>query len=126
VQAAPHVTVWLIEARRPDMSCKRTEVEFSRAGTKKERTSARYAQGFDRCNHLLIKMAEAGKSAVVPGCKPAPRCKTSRRLATTHIQTASITIAFKLGAGWSSLVARRAHNPKVVGSNPTPARKNSK
>ena len=25
------------------------------------------------------------------------------------------------GAGWSSLVARRAHNPKVVGSNPTPA-----
>ena len=24
-------------------------------------------------------------------------------------------------AGWSSQVARRAHNPKVVGSNPTPA-----
>lgn len=24
-------------------------------------------------------------------------------------------------AGWSSLVARRAHNPKAVGSNPTPA-----
>src|SRR4051812_2209932 len=27
----------------------------------------------------------------------------------------------KTAAGWSSLVARRAHNPKVVGSNPTPA-----
>src|SRR5690606_26235597 len=27
----------------------------------------------------------------------------------------------ELGAGWSSLVARRAHNPEVVGSNPTPA-----
>ena len=26
-------------------------------------------------------------------------------------------------AGWSSQVARRAHNPKVVGSNPTPATK---
>ncbi len=25
------------------------------------------------------------------------------------------------GAGWSSLAARRAHNPKVVGSNPAPA-----
>ena len=25
------------------------------------------------------------------------------------------------GAGWSSLVARRAHNPKVAGSNPAPA-----
>jgi hypothetical protein len=28
---------------------------------------------------------------------------------------------FKTDAGWSSLVARRAHNPKVVGSNPAPA-----
>ena len=26
-------------------------------------------------------------------------------------------------AGWSSLVARRAHNPKVVGSNPAPTTK---
>ena len=25
------------------------------------------------------------------------------------------------GAGWSSPVARQAHNLKVVGSNPTPA-----
>ena len=24
-------------------------------------------------------------------------------------------------AGWSSLVARRAHNPEVIGSNPVPA-----
>src|SRR5690554_439776 len=29
-------------------------------------------------------------------------------------------------AGWSSLVARRAHNPKVVGSNPTPATRQNK
>ena len=28
-------------------------------------------------------------------------------------------------AGWSSLVARRAHNPKVIGSNPVPATKYS-
>jgi hypothetical protein len=28
---------------------------------------------------------------------------------------------YHLCAGWSSLVARRAHNPEVVGSNPTPA-----
>ena len=28
-------------------------------------------------------------------------------------------------AGWSSLVARRAHNPEVVGSNPAPATKSS-
>ena len=30
---------------------------------------------------------------------------------------------FLIGAGWSSPVARWAHNPKVVGSNPTPATK---
>ena len=29
-------------------------------------------------------------------------------------------------AGWSSSVARRAHNPKVVGSNPAPATKKFK
>ena len=29
-------------------------------------------------------------------------------------------------AGWSSLVARRAHNPKVVGSNPAPATNSTK
>ncbi len=32
----------------------------------------------------------------------------------------------KLYAGWSSLVARRAHNPKVNGSNPFPATKKIK
>ena len=31
------------------------------------------------------------------------------------------TIRYHQFAGWSSLVARRAHNPEVVGSNPTPA-----
>ena len=27
----------------------------------------------------------------------------------------------QIDAGWSSLAARRAHNPKVAGSNPAPA-----
>src|SRR3974390_252204 len=31
--------------------------------------------------------------------------------------------ASRFGAGWSSPVARQAHNLKVVGSNPTPATK---
>src|SRR6266576_2856715 len=34
-------------------------------------------------------------------------------------------IADHSDAGWSSLVARRAHNPEVVGSNPTPATTNA-
>ena len=32
-----------------------------------------------------------------------------------------LTIGDPSDAGWSSLVARRAHNPKVAGSNPAPA-----
>ncbi len=32
----------------------------------------------------------------------------------------------RFDAGWSSLVARQAHNLKVVGSNPTPATSNKK
>ncbi len=32
-----------------------------------------------------------------------------------------LRILGSVDAGWSSLVARRAHNPKVVGSNPAPA-----
>ncbi len=32
-------------------------------------------------------------------------------------------IAYDGDAGWSSPVARRAHNPKVGGSNPPPATK---
>ena len=31
------------------------------------------------------------------------------------------TIIYIVDAGWSSLEARRAHNPKVTGSNPVPA-----
>jgi hypothetical protein len=38
-------------------------------------------------------------------------------------KTASITTP---GAGWSSPVARQAHNLKVVGSNPTPATKSTR
>ena len=30
-------------------------------------------------------------------------------------------IIYLVSAGWSSLEARRAHNPKVAGSNPAPA-----
>ena len=37
------------------------------------------------------------------------------------IATGSLAWCHKHDAGWSSSVARRAHNPKVVGSNPTPA-----
>ena len=34
---------------------------------------------------------------------------------------AAASLGYSRYAGWSSLVARRAHNPKVVSSNLTPA-----
>ena len=33
----------------------------------------------------------------------------------------TVRFALVASAGWSSLAARRAHNPKVTGSNPVPA-----
>ncbi len=54
----------------------------------------------------------------------------SRRLSPVTPRRRRIRFAFPVrsakmraptGAGWSSLAARRAHNPKVAGSNPAPA-----
>ncbi len=42
------------------------------------------------------------------------------RLTPCHYPTVRYTLDV-CDAGWSSLVARRAHNPKVAGSNPAPA-----
>ena len=39
------------------------------------------------------------------------------------LQAINIKKKKQFNAGWSSLVARQAHNLKVVGSNPTPATK---
>ena len=53
-------------------------------------------------------MAETGGSA-----RASDRCLTWRNFLVIY--------ATRSDAGWSSLVARRAHNPKVIGSNPVPA-----
>ena len=45
--------------------------------------------------------------------------KTSKELK----KSINLKIEFKYIAGWSSLVARQAHNLKVGGSNPSPATK---
>ena len=42
---------------------------------------------------------------------------------TLNISKSPIPNSYNITAGWSSLVARWAHNPKVVGSNPSPATK---
>ena len=44
----------------------------------------------------------------------------NRQVGQTTREFESLILLYII-AGWSSLVARRAHNPKVVGSNPAPA-----
>ena len=48
------------------------------------------------------------------------KCRSRRGKSGTRLRQVSRQLN-KFIAGWSSLVARRAHNPKVVGSNPAPA-----
>ena len=50
-------------------------------------------------------------------------CRWWRRRQYCLTQRTKSRIIYFSDAGWSSLAARRAHNPKVVGSNPTPATK---
>ena len=63
---------------------------------------------------------------VVGGCPPVRvgRCQACINQVSSMqiLKEAQYFIIFTI-AGWSSLVARRAHNPKVVGSNPAPATK---
>ena len=62
--------------------------------------------------------ARVGRDPRAPVCRVA--CILKRLL---HPLAVCPIIFSSTDAGWSSLAARRAHNPKVVGSNPTPATK---
>ena len=70
-------------------------------------------------------VARRAHNPKVVGSNPAPATNnsptgfvTEKHYKSTHYTLCSSVIS---DAGWSSLVARRAHNPKVVGSNPAPA-----
>ena len=67
--------------------------------------------------HNLAKVGVAGSS-------PVSRSRMQQTARRHDGKTASGSLdegGRDIDAGWSSLVARRAHNPEVVGSNPTPA-----
>src|SRR4051794_25051324 len=69
--------------------------------------------------------ASRGRTGERPGGAPASapgahRRATVRRPAPSSRRRAGARLLGS-AAGWSSLVARRAHNPKVAGSNPAPA-----
>jgi hypothetical protein len=64
----------------------------------------------------LIPSPETGDTST----KGLTRYGTHRRLARLRLHKSGKSRTIN-DAGWSSLVARRAHNPKVVSSNLTPA-----
>src|SRR4051794_11689430 len=77
-------------------------------------TVRRGAAGGLRRGHTARLPQPAGRQP--PGGPPSPgeEDPTSAAGPATRYSAAD-------AAGWSSLVARRAHNPKVAGSNPAPA-----
>src|SRR3978361_1308681 len=80
--------------------------------------AARHASADER-PESPIAPARSGRRA------PRARRRRSRRGApeehTGLAFTGSLGYRAVTDAGWSSPVARRAHNPKVAGSNPAPA-----
>ena len=59
----------------------------------------------------ILRASDCGAMTTVTPAEPIGLWSDAKKGAVTE----------SIDAGWSSLVARRAHNPKVVGSNPAPA-----
>ena len=89
-----------VRSPSPPFSRSRTlGLSVANQGTRRYNGCPPYAGIAQLVEHNLAKVGVAGSSPV------------------SRSPQAGSTIV----AGWSSLVARRAHNPEVVGSNPTPA-----
>jgi hypothetical protein len=80
----------------------------------------------------MVLSLKRWKSRSSPGiearatCKHAPYQKPIHNFFYTYSLTGTrvpieVSLRWDLGAGWSSPVARQAHNLKVTGSNPVPA-----
>ncbi len=68
------------------------------------------------CNQQVI-----GSSPIIGLCMRLNDCERKRSLSFVRFLFIFFWEFPGNVAGWSSLEARRAHNPEVVGSNPTPA-----
>ena len=79
------------------------------------RRSAREGGLVDRRANIEAIFATIRKSSIVRYMRT---IKAVDRRAKVEVER---QVVYYLSAGWSSLVARRAHNPKVVSSNLTPA-----
>ena len=74
---------------------------------------------------LLLKQWKSRSSPGFAGGAGKKPIHDFEKAAAGHVRAAAFLLAQRCAAGgdagWSSPVARQAHNLKVVGSNPTPA-----
>src|SRR5213082_1839560 len=76
-----------------------------------------WGRGFEsRFPLCRLRIGDCGLRIVRQGLVGYAQARTTPQFAIRNPQS-----EIRHDAGWSSLVARRAHNPEVVGSNPTPA-----
>ena len=97
------------EARRP------------REGTPEGRKSERMYQLRDRCVILATDLSRFFQNMNLGLALRRFVCPIPTAFNPLQPAIHLLIIRPLVDAGWSSLVARRAHNPKVVGSNPAPA-----
>ena len=69
----------------------------------------------------MVLSLKRWKSRSSPGIAAGEQRKTHSIQEPIHMSFPRTLAVENLGAGWSSPVARQAHNLKVTGSNPVPA-----
>ena len=69
-------------------------------------------------SHLLVPPLTKGDSG---GFSPSQSSALSPQSSVSALLDPPLSVCYYGSAGWSSLVARWAHNPKAEGSNPSPA-----
>src|SRR5699024_2879009 len=73
-----------------------------------------------QCSFILYRGVEQDFQLMIISAGSGGVCTTSLYLNVCYVHLSTKEILFHI-AGWSSLAARWAHNPKVGGSNPSPA-----
>jgi hypothetical protein len=73
--------------------------------------------------HWYIPLAPKGMRPGLPSQEASGRDQSAPQALSVRFGTGFCEGAQRLNAGWSSPVARQAHNLKVTGSNPVPATK---
>jgi hypothetical protein len=76
--------------------------------------------------HWYIPLAPKGIRSGMPSQEASGRDQSAPQALSVRFGTGFWEGAQRLNAGWSSPVARQAHNLKVIGSNPIPATKQRK